>query len=174
MSTNTTGKSFGRPYRRIFLTLRNFRDTYLERLPKESANDRNDRAIRYATTWYTNHLQKSHKERNGPKIKVILLTDDAKNREKAGPEGIAAFSVRDYVQSLSETPHLQDKLSLKEFGSEHVKDPLAPPHLSLVEIHEGIKNGKLYQGSFAASRENYLEGTVNVECFEKAVGVHIH
>jgi exosome complex exonuclease DIS3/RRP44 len=114
-------------------------------------------------------LNKSAKEKESRKVKIVLLTDDADNRRKADAEGIIAFSVRDYVKSLSETPYLQDKLCLKEYGSEHNNNPLCPPHLTLVQIHEGIKNGKLYQGSFAASRENYLEGSVNVECFEKSV-----
>lgn len=144
-------------------------DTYIERLPKESSNDRNDRAIRKAVTWYENHLNKSAKERNGRKVKVLLLTDDAENRKKAEAEGITAFSVGDYVRSLTESPYLQDKLSLKEYSNEKSSNPLYPPHLTLVQVHDGIKNGKLYQGSFAASRENYLEGSVNVECFEKPV-----
>ena len=149
-------------------------DTYIERLPKESSNDRNDRAIRTAVTWYENHLNKSAKERNGRKIRVLLLTDDAENRKKAEAEGILTFSVRDYVKSLTETPYLQDKLCLKEFGSEQSNNPRYPPHLTLVQVHEGIKNGKLYQGSFSASRENYLEGTVNVECFaEKPVSCEL-
>lgn len=156
-----------------YTNLYHFRDTYIERLPKESSNDRNDRAIRKATTWYENHLNKSHKERAGQKIRVVLLTDDADNRKKAEIEGIVAYSVRDYIKSLTETPHLQDKLCLKEYGSEQSSKPLFPPHLTLVQIHDGIKNGKLYQGSFAASRENFLEGSVNVECFEKAVSIQI-
>lgn len=147
------------------------RDTYVERLPKESSNDRNDRAIRKAVTWYENHLNKSQKERARKKIRVLLLTDDAENRSKAESDGIIAFSVRDYISSLTETPYLQDKLCLKEYGSEHNNNPLCPPHLTLVHIHDGIKNGKLYQGKFSASRENYLEGSVNVECFEKAVSL---
>lgn len=102
----------------------------------------------------------------------MLLTDDAGNRSKADMEGIKSASVRDYIKSLTETPFLQDKLCLKQYGSEHVSNPLYPPHLTLVHIHDGIKNGKLYQGSFMASRENFLEGSVNVECFEKAVSVH--
>ena len=82
---------------------------------------------------------------------------------------MTAVSMMDYVKSLTETPYLEDKLNRKEFGSENAGNPQFPPHLTLVEIHNGIKNGKLYQGSFAASRENYLEGSVNVECFEKWV-----
>lgn len=116
-------------------------------------------------------MNKTSKEQSGQKINIILLTDDADNRKKVESEGIVAFSVRDYVQSLTETPHLQDKLCLKEYGNENNSKPLFPPHLTLVQIHDGIKNGKLYQGTFSASRENFLEGGVNVECFEKPVRV---
>lgn len=145
------------------------RDTYIEREPKESSNDRNDRAIRKAAIWYQGHLDKSQKEHKGQKIKIVLLTDDAGNRAKAINEGIVSFSVGDYVRSLTETPYLQDKLCIKDFSTEADGRPLYPPHLTVVQIHDGIKNGKLLQGSFMASRENFLEGSVNVECFEKPV-----
>lgn len=46
---------------------------------------------------------------------------------------------------------------------------LYPPHLPPQQIHDGIKNGKILQGSFVASRDNYLEGSVNVEGYEKFV-----
>jgi exosome complex exonuclease DIS3/RRP44 len=77
--------------------------------------------------------------------------------------------VGEYVKSLTETPFLQDKLCIKEYASENNSKPVFPPHLTLQQMHEGLKNGKLYQGAFLASRENFLEGSVNVECFEKFV-----
>lgn len=138
-------------------------------MPKESSNDRNDRAIRMAATWYNKHLKKSQKDSSAEDIHVILLTDDADNRKKAKAEGIITYSVRDYVKSLTDTPFLQDKLSSKEYGAENITNPLYPPHLTLVQIHEGIRNGKFHQGSFMASRENFLEGSVQVESFDKAV-----
>lgn len=144
-------------------------DTYIEREPKESSNDRNDRAIRKAALWYENHLEKSQKEHLKTRIRVILLTDDAANRQKASDDGILTSSIGDYVKSLTETPYLQDKLCIKDFSSEADSRPIFPPHLTVVQIHEGIKNGRFYQGSFMASRENFLEGNVNVENFEKSI-----
>lgn len=144
-------------------------DTYIEREPKESSNDRNDRAIRKAAIWYQHHLNKSNKDTKKQKIQIILLTDDVNNRKKAADENVLASSVGDYVKSLTGTPHLQDKLCIKDFSSESNDRPIFPAHLTVVQIHEGIKNGRLYQGSFMASRENFLEGSVNVECFEKPV-----
>lgn len=143
-----------------------YRDTYIEREPGESANDRNDRAIRVAAVWYEKHLKQSTDENA---IRVVLLTDDKQNLEKARKDGILCSSVGDYVKSLNDYPTLQDRLSLKGFQSYDSKTAIFPPHLTVNEIHEGIKTGKLLQGSFQASRENYLEGYVNVEGMEKSV-----
>lgn len=61
------------------------RETYIEREPGESINDRNDKAIRTAALWYQLHL--------GPKnIKSVLLSEDAANREKAVEMDITALS----------------------------------------------------------------------------------
>lgn len=54
----------------------------------EIKNDRNDRAIRRAVEWYNEHLQSP----NGTYIQVILLTDDAKNRDLAKAEGLVALT----------------------------------------------------------------------------------
>lgn len=59
----------------------------MTRLPGESVNDRNDRAIRVATKWYDNHLQ--GKKRH---IRAVLLTDDADNRRKALDDGLLVCS----------------------------------------------------------------------------------
>lgn len=75
----------------------------------------------------------------------------------------------DYVKSLTDHPTLQDKLSHKNYETESTKVAIYPPHLTPSQIHQGIKDGLLHQGSFAASRENYLEGSVNVEGYEKFV-----
>lgn len=98
-----------------------------------------------------------------------MLTDDKENLKKAQAEGILCCTVGEYVRGLDKYPTLQDKLSLKGFSSQDKKEAIFPPHLTVNEIHEGIKNGKLLQGSFAASRENYLEGFANVEGMEKSV-----
>lgn len=144
-----------------------YRDTYVERVAGESPNDRNDRAIRVATKWYDDHLTVGAKKNN--RIRAVLLTDDVNNRQKALAAGLLACSVTDYVKSLTDHPELQDKLAHKSFDLASSKVALFPPHLTPNEIHSGIKNGRLLQGSFMASRENYLEGSVNVEGHEKFV-----
>lgn len=145
------------------------KDTYVEREPGEKVNDRNDRAIRVAAGWYRTHVNAGvFKEKN--KIDVVLLTDDAANRDKALDKGVKAASMEDYIASLTDAGFLQDKLCKKSYVLEgESRTPLFPPHLTPAQIHEGIKAGRLLQGSFLASRENFLEGSVNVEGREKFI-----
>lgn len=41
--------------------------------------------------------------------------------------------------------------------------------MAITTLVEKIKTGKLYQGTFRASRENYLEGYVNVDGLDDPV-----
>lgn len=66
---------------------------------------------------------------------------------------------------------LEDKLYKKDFYIESNTKEIYPPHLTNVALLSGIKEGKLYQGTFRASRENFLEGFVNVESLEDQVGM---
>lgn len=66
----------------------NPRETFVEREQGESANDRNDRAIRVAAKWYMEHLSKSV---SGAELKVVLLTNDRANKEKAEQSGVIAY-----------------------------------------------------------------------------------
>lgn len=147
----------------------------MERQPGESTNDRNDRAIRTATHWYNKHLLDSQRNVNSTdRVKVVLLTEDADNRRKAEELGLITSSIRDYVDSMTDHKMLSDKLSQKNMEYAGPRTEFFPQHLAPSEILEGIKSGKLKQGSFAASRENYLEGFVNVEGYELPVGRLIH
>ncbi|CAG5093776.1 Similar to RRP44A: Exosome complex exonuclease RRP44 homolog A (Arabidopsis thaliana) [Cotesia congregata] len=146
------------------------KDTFVERVPGEKINDRNDRAIRTACLWYKSHLEQS-KNNN---INIVLLTDDNENRSKAQVEGCLAFTMEEYVCSLENSGFLEDKLCKKNYEIDGGKgEPLFPSHLTPAQLHDGIKNGKLLQGTFLASRENFLEGSVNVEGMEKFVSVEL-
>lgn len=141
------------------------KDTYVERNPGEKVNDRNDRAIRVATKWFNAHL----KMQDIP-IKVILLTDDVQNREKANSDSIPVASMQDYISSLENPGFLLDKLSRKSYEVDgDSREPLFPCHLPPSQLHDGIKCGKFMQGTFMASRENFLEGSVNVEGMEQFI-----
>uniref|UniRef100_A0A8C4T5F1 DIS3 homolog, exosome endoribonuclease and 3'-5' exoribonuclease n=1 Tax=Erpetoichthys calabaricus TaxID=27687 RepID=A0A8C4T5F1_ERPCA len=64
------------------------RETYIEQEKGENANDRNDRAIRVAAKWYTEHLKNAADK----DLRVILLTNDRKNKEKAEESGLLAYT----------------------------------------------------------------------------------
>ncbi|XP_060878753.1 exosome complex exonuclease RRP44 [Metopolophium dirhodum] len=137
------------------------RDTYVERVRGESPNDYNDRMIRVAALWYNKHLD--------DKIKVLLLSSDEASKAKAINEGIPTMSLEQYVSGLNNVT-LTDKLSNHSCMVEETsKEPIFPPHLTPAKIHQGIKAGKLMQGTFFASVDNFLEGNVFVEGQEKNI-----
>ena len=75
------------------------RETFIEREPGESANDRNDRAIRVAAQWYGGHLGKAPE---GAGLKVVLLTNDRGNKEKAEESGLLTYRCKEQPQSLAD------------------------------------------------------------------------
>jgi hypothetical protein len=72
------------------------RETAIVREEGETPNDRNDRGIRVATAWYNTHITLTHPPIRGqtqkPLPTVILLTEDAANRQKADQAGITSIS----------------------------------------------------------------------------------
>ncbi|CAH2991712.1 unnamed protein product [Chilo suppressalis] len=148
------------------------KDTYVERNPGEKQNDRNDRAIRKAASWYALHLSVNNVAGQFPQI--VLLTDDENNRKIAQEEGIVCCSVKDYIENVNGFVGLIDKLSKNVIPETCSKDALYPAHFTPTQIHTGIRNGKLYQGTFHASRDNFLEGTVSVNRFEKPILLQGH
>uniref|UniRef100_W5JZ17 Protein DIS3 homolog n=1 Tax=Astyanax mexicanus TaxID=7994 RepID=W5JZ17_ASTMX len=116
------------------------RETFIEREQGESANDRNDRAI----------------------LKVVLLTNDQANKEKAEQSGLLAYRCEEYIKSLIGNPELVDRLALASDDQNDITGSklLFPEHLPLSRIQAGIKSGTFLQGTFRASRDNYLEATV--------------
>ena len=153
------------------------RDTFVEIQAGESANDRNDRAIRTAVQWYNKHLEEGREVAKGDTpTQVVLITNDHENREKARVLGLCSFTALEYAQSLIETPGLVDRLATSgENGEAFEKGQkgniLFPEHQPLSVIQSGLKNGKYHQGIFQGSRQNYLEGHVNVASMEKWVFV---
>lgn len=84
---------------------------------------------------------------------------------------ILFFTVKEYVENITGYPGLVDKLSKNVIPEACSKDALYPAHLTPSQIHSGIRGGKLYQGTFHASRDNFLEGTAVVSSFDKPVSV---
>ncbi|XP_071991431.1 exosome complex exonuclease RRP44 [Engystomops pustulosus] len=146
---------------KFFYTFTNehHRETYIEREQGESANDRNDRAIRTAAQWYAKHLKKSADIKN---LEVLLITNDRGNKQKAVEEGVVAFTCEEYIKSLIANPELVDRLACVSDEKNDIDSGkmIFSEHLPLSKLQQGIKSGIYLQGTFRASRDNFLEATV--------------
>ncbi|KAK1167647.1 exosome complex exonuclease RRP44 [Acipenser oxyrinchus oxyrinchus] len=146
---------------RHFYTFTNehHRETYIEQAQGESANDRNDRAIRVAAKWYSEHLKKDQKEEG---FQIILLTNDKKNKEKAEEAGLVAYTCEEYIKSLVANPELVDRLASTPDDVNEIESGkiIFQEHLPLSKLQQGIKSGTYLQGTFRSNRDNYLEATV--------------
>ncbi|KAM6140224.1 exosome complex exonuclease RRP44 isoform 2-T2 [Pterocles gutturalis] len=135
------------------------RETYIVQEQGETSNDRNDRAIRVAVKWYNEHLKKIEDEEQ---IQVIFLTNDRTNKEKALEEGITAYTCEEYIKSLIANPELVDRLACVSDEGKEIESGkiIFPEHIPLSKLQQGIKSGIYLQGTYRASRDNYLEATV--------------
>eukprot|EP00741_Cyanophora_paradoxa_P002860 tig00000640_g2776.t1 len=153
------------------------RETYVEQQPSESANDRNDRAIRVATEWYGKHLS-----RRDPAPQVVLITNDAGNKRKAIEAGLQCQTVLEYVKSLTDHPALLDLVARAggDGDGEAVEEQegdtrpgkrkcLYPEHLSPSEIAERVKAGNVYQGSLRMNPYNCFEGYLFAQDLDKDI-----
>ncbi|KPI45607.1 Exosome complex exonuclease dis3 [Cyphellophora attinorum] len=151
--------------KRFYLFFNEFRsETNVRREEGESINDRNDRAVRRAASWYTSHLSASTKKK-APTI--VILTNDQDNRRKARAEGLPALSLREYVSELDDADRLLDMVAEGQETKQLVGELFYPEYYTASRLATGIKNGTLYQGFFHVSAYNYLEGTVKTAAFDK-------
>lgn len=153
--------------KRFYVFFNDFRlETYVNREPNESVNDRNDRAVRLAVKWYGEHLALT-KATDIPAI--VMLSDDQENLRKAKAEGLSALPLRDYVASLKDGDKLLDMVaeSQSQGGFKKQAQMLYPEYSSLSKMMTGIKAGLMHQGIFNVSPYNYLEGSIKVPAFSK-------
>lgn len=149
-------------------------ETYVVRGQGETINDRNDRAVRKAVSWYGSHLQQAVKTSGRSKKcpAIVMLTDDKENLRKAKVEKLDACSLSDYVSGLEDADRLLDMISMSRQGQETrsgAAELLYPDYFSLSKMMTGIKAAILHQGIFNVSPYNYLEGSVHVPAFDKSL-----
>ncbi|KAJ3865942.1 hypothetical protein EV359DRAFT_72131 [Lentinula novae-zelandiae] len=149
-------------------------ETAIVREENETPNDRNDRGIRTAAAWY-NTLRG---QKQMPHPTVVLITEDAANRQKAEQSWIVSVSVRRYVETMKDANVLLDLLSAE--GSHNIEPtkaaagrqalyPDITPYLPTPTLIAGVKAGELHQGHFNPNQYNYLEGSVPVPAFDKPI-----
>lgn len=149
------------PERRFFLfSNEHNRDTFVDKLPSETINDRNDRAIRVASNWYKQHLLKFTKS-----LTVILVTDDQKCRKLALEEfGLHAMSVNQYVESLPTHLELADLVVSAREHNETLQsrdvEAQFEEYLKPAQLQLGLKSGRFLQGSLTISNYNAQQGSI--------------
>ncbi|KAK0703757.1 hypothetical protein B0T26DRAFT_681395 [Lasiosphaeria miniovina] len=158
--------------KRFYVFFNEFRlETHVARLDGESVNDRNDRAVRKAVAWYAQHLART-KARKVPA--VVMLSNDRDNLRKARDEGLHACSLTEYVKQLKDGDRLLDLIPETEDrdtakGKRPGEQNLYPEYFTMSKMMTGIKSGLLHQGIFNVSPYNYLEGSIRVPAFPKAL-----
>lgn len=157
--------------KRFYVFFNEFRlETHVPRQDGESVNDRNDRAVRKAAAWYSEHLART-KAKKVPA--VVMLSNDRDNLRKAKQEGILACTLAEYVKQLKDgerlldmIPEIEDREAIKE---KKPNELLYPDYFSISKMMTGVKSGLLHQGIFNVSPYNYLEGSIRVPAFPKAL-----
>ncbi|KAI3396685.1 hypothetical protein diail_11793 [Diaporthe ilicicola] len=156
--------------KRFYVFFNEFRlETYVTRDPGETVNDRNDRAVRKAVAWYGEHLAKT-KAKKVPT--VVMLSNDRDNLRKAKAEGIASCSLGEYVKGLENADELMDMIPESQVEVDKQRGPgghVYPEYYSMSKMMTDVKNGLLHQGIFNMSPYNYLEASVRVPAFPKAL-----
>lgn len=149
-----------------------FRETYVERLPQESQNDRNDRAIRRVAHWYRRHIV-------GPE--VLLLTDDRACKAKAVNDGLVALRAAEFIERMRpKFPEAGEKLALRDDEEEGMAETPAPTprvgkrksfvsttdgsvypaHLKGSQVEQGLKDRRLFQGVLRMHMNTCMHGSV--------------
>ena len=149
-------------------------ETHVVREQGETINDRNDRAVRRAASWYGEHLQ--HALKASKKAKqcpaIVMLSDDKENLKKAKAENLSACTLSDYVSGLEDANRLLDMIGASRQGQvsrSTAGEQLYPDYFSPSKMMTGIRAGTLHQGIFNVSLYNYLEGSVHVPAFDKSL-----
>jgi exosome complex exonuclease DIS3/RRP44 len=156
--------------KRFYVFFNDFRqETYVDRGQGETINDRNDRAVRKAVSWYAAHLKTSiRKKATYPAI--VMISDDRDNLRKSKAEGIHALSLSAYVSDLDNADRLLDMITEgRERRPDTAAQNIYPEYYTMSKMLTGIKSGVLHQGNFGVSTYNYLEASVHVPAFEKSL-----
>jgi exosome complex exonuclease DIS3/RRP44 len=145
------------------------RETYVDREAGESPNDRNDRAIRVFSAWYQKQLALTN-------VKVLMLTNDRENLNKAKQAGVNAMTIHQYVRGVADKfPDLTDKLAqcieAQAQGEAPAKGAIFAEHWPLSRLTAAIKAGKAFQGVIRCSRNHWAEMYVNCHGGTAGAGV---
>src|SRR5690606_39063259 len=79
--------------KRFYVFHNEFRqETFTNRKESETINDRNDRAIRLACSWYSSHIKNAATASGLEAPELVMISNDRENLQKARKEGITCAS----------------------------------------------------------------------------------
>jgi exosome complex exonuclease DIS3/RRP44 len=134
----------------------NHRDTYVQSAAGESPNDRNDRAIRKVVQWYASRLQ--------GKMPVILITNDADNRNRATSDGLTSLSVMAYARTrAADYPDLADIVAVNSSEGARGADGEASTSAPGGDAPAGAAAPASKTAARAAKRKRFYEPHVREE-----------
>ena len=162
--------------KRFYVFFNDFRlETYVQRDVGETINDRNDRAVRRACTWYAEHVQQAvGLRKSGRCPAIVMLSDDRENLRKAKADAIEALNLHEYVSGLPHADKLLDMVASSRenrAARDSKAELLYPEYISMSAMLTGVKAGTLHQGIFNVSPYNYLEGSVHVPAFDRGLAI---
>ena len=140
------------------------KDVYVEKEENESINDRNDRAIRIAANWYKQHASSMMSDSQA--CKIVFLSDDRDNREKAKLLGLEAFNTIEFVEKITEHPELLDMVS--EPDSSPKEDFKYADYVT-----DALSDKKYIKGTLNVSSYNCFEGSIFADYNGEMVGISI-
>ena len=130
-------------------------ETYLapQASTSQSANDRNDAAIRRVAEWLNRHYQS---------LRIVFISDDAASRDLARNELSADVEVRSMAEFVNlHATHLRDKLALSTFTEpEAVSFVPYTEYIPMSEAVLGVESGKYVKGTFTISAYNVMQASV--------------
>lgn len=135
---------------------------YVKRLPQETINDRNDRAIRKCCEFFSEHL----KQNCDKPPSIVFVCNDKKSRKLLDNTPYHAASLLEYVESLPDSDSLVDLVPDPSEGPVFGETRF-PEYYSASRLAGGVKNGALHKGNITISSYNFLEGSVSVPAFKK-------
>ena len=127
------------------------KETFVSPKEGESDNDRNDRAIRKAASWYMQHNS----------LKVVLITNDRENARLAREAGITACTLADYVADDEQLRDMVESVTTRDAVED--KDTNYDEHWSRVALESGLQANKIIKGVLRTNPYNPFEGTVLVD-----------
>jgi exosome complex exonuclease DIS3/RRP44 len=132
-------------------------DTYVERYPNESVEERNQRAFMKSIQFFAKHFEDCG-------IRIVILSDHNDHYAKQSIQGVEVATCEEYVAGLTgDIQGLEDKICRAPLNEDEAGagEFVYPAHVDMKDVQNGIKSGKYLQGVYRSA--NFSEGFIRVD-----------